>query len=208
MIQATVYDLEGKAAGKISLPEEYFGAKVNKALLAQARRVYLSNQRQAHAKVKTRSGVDRTKAKWFRQKGTGRARHGSRSAPIFVGGGVAHGPTGTQNYKMRLPTKMRKMALASALTTKVAAKEVMVAEGLEKLTGKTGELIKLLREIFPKEKGKISLVLAAKSAKTSQAARNIANLNLGLAKSLNAYEILASGKILFSREAIEAFKKK
>lgn len=82
-----------------------FATKPNQALLAQAVQIYLARARQASAKVKTRSEVNRTKKKWFKQKGTGNARHGARTAGIFVGGGVAHGPNGQQHYKLNLAAK-------------------------------------------------------------------------------------------------------
>src|SRR5579884_516617 len=91
-LTAVVVGITGKSAGNITLPKEIFGAKVNPQLMSQAVRVYLANQRQGNAATKTRGEINMTTAKWYRQKGTGRARHGAKSAPIFVKGGVAHGP--------------------------------------------------------------------------------------------------------------------
>jgi LSU ribosomal protein L4P len=136
MPKTDLLDINGKKVGTINLPPEIFAAEVNPPLMAQAVRVYLANQRKAHPKTKTRAEVNRTKAKWYRQKGTGRARHGSRAAPIFVGGGVAHGPTGEQNYQLKMPKKMKKAALFSALTSKFKEKEILVVKGLEKIEPK------------------------------------------------------------------------
>lgn len=212
MISASVYDVSGKVAGKINLPEEYFGAKVKPKLLAQARRVYLANQRKAQAKTKTRSEVNLTKAKWFRQKGTGRARHGAKSAPIFVGGGVAHGPRGNQNWKLTLPQAMRQASLAGALTSKLADKELFVVEDLGKIESKTKTLIKFLKTLLGKEKmeekrQKFLLVLPGKIVSLSQAAKNLPEVKLVLASSLNAYEVLNGGKILFTAAAVKSLKK-
>src|SRR3989338_11153263 len=100
MLTAQVFQPEGGKSGTINLPEQLFAAKVNPQLMAQAVRVFLSNQRKAHAKSKTRGEIIRTTRKWYRQKGTGRARHGAQSAPLFVGGAKAHGPRGHQNYQL------------------------------------------------------------------------------------------------------------
>src|SRR3990167_4064766 len=137
MTTAQSYNLKGERQEKLNLPKEQFGVNASPSLLAQAVRIFLSNQRRAAAKTKTRAEVAKTTAKMYKQKGTGRARHGSYAAPIFVGGGVAHGPSGEQNYKMSLPVKMRRLALLGALSAKAEAKQVMVVTGCEKASGKT-----------------------------------------------------------------------
>ncbi|MDO8551582.1 MAG: 50S ribosomal protein L4 [bacterium] len=210
MANVDIYDTNGKVIGKISLPEEYFGAKLNPALLSQAIRVYLSNQRSAQPQVKTRSDVDLTKAKWFRQKGTGRARHGSKSAPIFVGGGVAHGPTGDQNWQRKMPKRMRKVALANALTSKLHDKNLIIITGLEKINGKTKDLAKILSPYQLKarkgRKNLLLLILPKKSENIVQAGRNIERVNVRPVDLLNAYEVLQANKILITPEAVEYFK--
>src|SRR3989344_7204583 len=110
-----VYEISGKEKGSLSLPKEAFSVDVNKALLAQAVRVYQSNQRQGTASTKTRGEVVGSTRKIYRQKGTGRARHGDIKAPIFVGGGVAHGPK-SANYRKSISQKMRRIALLGALS--------------------------------------------------------------------------------------------
>lgn len=207
MITTDVLDTEGKVSGKVNLPEDLFGAEINDDLLTQAVRVYLSNQRKAHAKTKTRGEVLRTGAKWFRQKGTGHARHGSRSAPIFVGGGVAHGPRGTQNYEKKLPKAMRFKALAGALTTKFKNKEVVVINGLDKIEGKTKELVKILAGIKVNKAKKFLLVLPKKMDLITRAARNIPGLTVRPVSLLTTYEVLNGGHILILKEAIDNFKK-
>lgn len=203
MISTDIYDTTGKVTGKASLPESVFGAKINPILMAQAVKVYLSNQRKAHAKAKTRGEVSRTKAKVYRQKGTGRARHGARSAPIYVGGGKAHGPTGEQNFERTLPQKMRKQSLFSALTSKLKSKEVVVVNSLEKVDGKTSQMKKVLDSILGKQT-KVLLVLPKKNEKITRAGRNIPNLKIRPVSILNTYEVLNGGMIIFSKEAISA----
>ncbi|MDP3954767.1 MAG: 50S ribosomal protein L4 [bacterium] len=207
MITTDILDHEGKISGKVNLPEDFFGAEVNDNLLTQAVRVYLSNQRKAHAKTKTRSEVLRTTAKWFRQKGTGHARHGSRSAPIFVGGGVAHGPRGTQNYEKKMSKAMRIKALAGALTTKYKSKEVTVINGLDKIEGKTKELIKILAGIKTGKAKKFLLVLPKKMDLITRAGGNIPGLTIRPVNLLTAYEVLNSDHLLILKEAIDKLKK-
>ena len=115
MITAPTVSLKGEAEEKTKLPEAIFGATVSPQLLVQAVRVYLFNQRRAQAKTKTRGEVAKTTAKMYRQKGTGRARHGAYSAPIFGGGGGSLGPGGQQNYHRRMSKPFIHMVLIGEL---------------------------------------------------------------------------------------------
>ena len=105
-VSVNVVGIDGKISGKIALPGEIFGEKVNKALLAQAVRVYLANQRQGNASTKTRGEVEGSTRKIYRQKGTGRARHGSVRAPIFVKGGIVFGPK-PRDFSLDMPKKKK-----------------------------------------------------------------------------------------------------
>lgn len=204
-LQANLYDFEGKTTSKISLPKELFAASVSSSLIAQSVRAYLSNQRKAKAHARTRGEVTGSTRKIYRQKGTGRARHGDIKAPIFVGGGKSHGPTGEQNYQMRLSKKMRKEALVGALTAKFKAGEIIFIEGWEKLTGRTKEADKILRgwtKLAP-GKGKTLLVLPGKLEKLVRSVRNIKGVTLVQLKNLSAYQVLNGGIILFPREALK-----
>jgi len=214
MLTVDVYNTKGEKSGKLRLPKAVFGAKVNAPLMAQAVRVYLANQRQAPAKTKHRDEVAYSTRKLYRQKGTGRARHGAKSAPIFVKGGVTHGPEGVENFKLKLSQKMRRAALYSALSDKFKAKEIMVVTGLEKLTGKTRELAKLIQNLKSKsqaghseKKSKISLILPEILENVIQGGRNITCLNLYQAKQLNTYEVLNGGILIFTRESTDVLKK-
>jgi len=203
MPKVNVYNTKGETTGKVSLPKEVFGAKINEQLMAQAVRVYLVNQRKARAKTKTRGEIVGSGRKIYRQKGTGRARHGDRYAPIFVGGGIAHGPRG-EVKRLKMPKKMKRLALFSALTSKLKAKNVIVMEGLEKIKPKTKEMAKIMQNL--KCKGKISLVLPKPIENVMRAARNIANLKLIQANLLNTYEVLNGGKLIFARDSIKKLK--
>lgn len=199
--------IEGKKAGKVSLPAQIFAAKVNSPLMAQAVRVYLANQRKAHAKTKTRGDVSGSGRKIWRQKGTGRARHGDRYAPIFVGGGVAHGPRGNQNYKLKMSQKMKRAALFSSLTSKLKDKEILVVKGLGKIEPKTKVMAKVIKNLRLKDL-KALLVMPDKMDNVIQAGRNIEKLNLIQASFLSTYAVLNGGKLLFMEEAVEEMKKK
>ncbi len=206
MPKVDVYTLSGTKSGQMELPKAVFAAKINEPLMAQAVRVYLSNQRKAQAKTKRRSEINLTKAKWFRQKGTGRARHGARSAPIFIGGGVAHGPTGEENYQLKMAKKMKKQALFSALTSKFKANEVVVIKDLAKIEPKTKKMKALLEKLVKDNKS--TIILSEKLENVSRSARNLKEVNLNQFNQLNTYQVLNGGKLIFMREAIEKLKEK
>src|SRR5581483_3879222 len=124
-LSASVYDLKGKAIGRVTLPSEVFGVEENPHLLAQAVRVYLANQRQGTVSTKTRGEVQGSTRKIYRQKGTGRARHGGIRAPIFVHGGIVFGPK-PREFSLSMPQKMRRLALFTALSGKVKDGELKI----------------------------------------------------------------------------------
>ena len=179
-----------------TLPKGLFGEKADKKTIAQAVRVYLSNQRTALAKTKTRGEVNKTTAKMYKQKGTGKARHGAYSAPIFVGGGVAFGPTGEQNYDLKMSDKIRRIALLGALFEKAKAKQVKILSA-DKATGKTSEAAKLVS-------GKRTLlIISAKQEKVARAFRNIKNVTITTGANLNTYTVMVSRELIFTEEALK-----
>jgi large subunit ribosomal protein L4 len=181
-------------------PTELSVPEVNKVLVSQALKAYLSNLRQGTSQTKTRSDLNRTKKKWFKQKGTGNARHGARTANIFVGGGVVHGPTGAQNWKQAIPQTMKKQALLHALTAQ--AKKIFVHDSVEKVSGKTAEAAKLLASCTQLT----DRVLVITSRNTSEVIRsysNLANVLVMAAARVSALEIASAHKIVVSPEAIQ-----
>lgn len=213
-----VYDTKGKVLGKTSLPKELFAVKVNPVLMAQAVRVYLANQRKGTASTKTRGEITATTAKVWRQKGTGRARHGAKSAPIWVGGGVVFGPR-PRDFSLHLPKKMRRYALASAFTSRRDA--IRIVDGLEMLTPKTKIMLETIKAVTAnhkqetqpsssgqamnkdrRAKDKILLVTPGKVESVQQAARNIAGVTVRPVNLLNTYEVLNNDTLLFMKEAI------
>jgi len=199
MITAKTFNLNGTVLRDVSLPEELFGMKVKPSLLAQAVRVHLSNQRQSPAKTKTRAEVAKTTAKMYRQKGTGRARHGSYAAPIFVGGGIAHGPSGEQNYHLNLPPKMKRLALLGALSTKAKQQEIKVVSGTEAATGKTKEVAWLA--------GKALIITSKTATNFNRAAKNLKDVQVINPTLINTYLILRHRQLVITKEALAELKK-
>lgn len=204
-LSVPMFDVKGAKDGSISLPKEIFGAEVNSALIAQAVRVYLANQRQGNAHTKSRNAITLTTAKWYRQKGTGRARHGAQSAPIFVGGGVAHGPK-AHDFSLSMPKKMKKAALISALSQKTKEGDIMVLSGLSKITPKTKEMAALINKVVDNKKSNVLLITSAPSKELDnvyKAGRNIKNVKIVNAKLLNTYEVLKYKNLLFMKESVD-----
>lgn len=202
-LSAPGYTKSGTRGKAIPLPKEIFGQEPNETLLAQAVRVYLSNQRKARAKTLRRGEVRKSTRKIWRQKGTGRARHGAASAPIFVGGGIAHGPRGIENYQKKLPAKMRKKALVSALSAKQEAGELLIAD-LERIEPKTKNVAGLLKKIDAAQ----ATIVQGGSDNLWRAARNIEGINLIPALQLTAYDVLTANKLVFTKEGLSALEKR
>lgn len=204
-LSVEVLDVTGKASGKATLPSEIFGVEVNQPLMAQAVRVYLANQRSGTARTKSRGEVTGSTRKIYRQKGTGRARHGGITAPIFVGGGVAHGPK-VQDHSLSLPKKMRRLALFSALSYKLQSNAVKVVEGLETLEPKTKVFAKTLDTLVTDKKKKVLLVLPGKTETVERASRNIEGVTYVSANQLNTYDVLNTKTLIFAQNALETLK--
>lgn len=206
-VSLDVYGVDGKVAGKVSVPAEMFGDKVNKTLLAQSVRVYLANQRQGNASTKTRGEVDGSTRKIYKQKGTGRARHGSVRAPIFVKGGIVFGPK-PRDFGLQLPTKMKRKALFSALSAKVADKTLTVVEGFETLDAKTKKFVGVLAKLgLTDKKQRLLLVTDSKAEKVKRAGQNVPGVAFAGATRLNAYEVLKSKRLVIMKEALEEMEK-
>ena len=198
-----VYSLTGKVVSTLTLPDGVFSRAAKPALLAQAVRVYLSNQRQGTKSVKTRADVSYSTRKLWRQKGTGRARHGSRKAPIFVGGGVAHGPTGNENYTLKLTKKMRHLALYGALTAKAQDQAICILDDVSKSAGKTKAFQTLFSKITSYPKSRLLLVLDQPYPGVLKAVHNLPGVFPTQVKRLNAYEVLNHQSIVMVKPALD-----
>lgn len=202
-LQVSTLGTDGRSSGKVTLPSELFGVKVNKELLAQAIRVYSANQREGGASTKTRGEVEGSTRKIYRQKGTGRARHGAIRAPIFVGGGIVFGPR-VRDYGLDLPKKMKRTALASALTAQYQDGNIRVIDGFSKLKPKTKIMAKALSAIgMPRP---ILFVVSREAKSVVRSARNIADVTLIGANQLHPYALLSHKSLLFMKEALPQLK--
>jgi large subunit ribosomal protein L4 len=208
-LKQSVYDTKGHLADTINLPKEIFDVKVNNPLMAQAVRVYLANQRRGTVKTKSRGEVKISTRKIYRQKGTGRARHGAASAPIFVGGGIAFGPR-PRDYSLKLNQKMKKTALFSALTSKLKKGEIKFVKGFEKLEPKTKLMAESINALALEGKKLNILFVTPKATKDFEpvvkAGRNIKGVNITGANLLNTYEVLQSRNIIMMQDSIEVLK--
>lgn len=204
-LSLSVVGIDGKIKSKLHVPKELFGAKVNKQLLAQAVRVYLANQRASGASTKTRGEVEGSTRKIYRQKGTGRARHGAIRAPIFVGGGIVFGPK-PRDFRLMMPDKMKRAALAAALTNQLTANNIIVVDGLETLAPKT----KLFADVFDKiGAAKKTLFLIPNNAKTlAFATRNLSDVDVMPVANVHPYTVLSHDKIVLTKDAMQEISKK
>lgn len=202
-MSAPLVDTNGKEVGTISLPKELFDVKGSDMLIAQYVRVYLANQRQGTRSTKTRSEIVGSTRKIYRQKGTGRARHGASKAPIFVGGGVTFGPKPT-DFSMKLNKKQRRKAFLYVLSKRFTAGDMIFVKNLPALEPKTKKAMQMLKNLSIPEKNKSLLVYESSNAEgVVRAGRNLANLDMRSAQTVNAYDLAGYKKIIMAREAVE-----
>ncbi len=198
-LSVPVYSIDGKEAGTLSLPKGIFGTKVNKVLLAQALRVYTNNLKGHFSNTKTRSEVAGSTRKIYKQKGTGGARHGAKTAPIFVGGGIALGPK-FRKTNLELPIKMKKVALLSALSSKAAEGEVIGIQGLEKASGKTSQMREFLNKTGKK---KVLFILTESNENAARAVKNLPGVGALSAEQINILDIIKHRTLVLTQEAVK-----
>lgn len=211
MPKETVYDQEGKEVGKVELPTEVFDMKMNDALICQALNAQKANSRKIIAHTKDRSEARGGGRKPWRQKGTGRARHGSIRSPIWRGGGVTFGPTKERVFTQKINKKMKQKALFMALSSKVEDKEFVLLDKLELVESKTKKMAEILNKIGTALKKDLSksvlIVLPAVDGKIVKATRNIPKIKTIQADSLNIYDILSHHYLLMPKRSIEVIVK-
>jgi len=204
-MKVDVINLKGEKIEQIDLNDEVFGSDCNPTVLAQYIRVYKNNQRQGTSSTKTRSEVSGGGAKPRAQKGSGRSRQGSIRSPIFVGGGVAHGPK-PKSYKLNLSKKLKKLALSSALSTRMREGKVIIIDGVDIKKPSTKEFSQSLKNI--KVSGSLSLVWVGDDENLIKSARNIPEVNLVNVKSLGAYDVMKTKNIVFLKKAVLDFQER
>ncbi len=198
-MDAKIYNQKGTSAGTITLPEKVFAAKWRSDLVHQVVEGMKSNKRAGTADTKGRGEVRGGGRKPWKQKGTGRARHGSSRSPIWVGGGVTHGPLAEKNYKRKISKSMRAQALFSVLSKKLKDGEILFVDTLEmpkiNTKGAVTAMNSLVKaggfKVFAKsKKAKILVALADRNDKSEKSYRNISTLDMVFVKNLNPLDIL------------------
>lgn len=200
MATPTFTSTGNKATTAAKLPKEIFAVEtVSHELLKQAYTAYLANGRLGTATTKTRGEVSGGGKKPWKQKGTGRARFGSSRVPIWRGGGITFGPTGTQNYAQELPKTTKRTAIRQALTLK--AKHISVIESFQVKTGKTADVVKLLDKLDAVRNTLV--VVEEKGEEIVRATRNVPNLKVVQARYLNVFDILNADTIILTSKSID-----
>ncbi|MCU0495808.1 MAG: 50S ribosomal protein L4 [Anaerolineae bacterium] len=202
-MQVPVLDINGKQIKTIELPADIFEAKINVGLMHQAYVRQMANARLGLHSTKTRAENNRTKAKWYRQKGTGRARHGSKSAPIFVGGGIAHGPK-PRKYTKELPRQMRRAAIRSVLSALLRDQQLVVVDQFSVSSPKTKEMQQTLYNLVGEHSALV--VLANKNENAERGISNLPNARYLRVNYLNMRDLLQYDKVILPLDAIEVIQ--
>ena len=200
MIALSVHNIKGENVGEVSLKDNIFNTKINKYLVHQAVKRYLANRRRGTASTKNRSEVRGGGAKPWRQKGTGRARAGTNSSPIWVGGGIVFGPT-PRDYSFSLPRKMKVAALKSVLSDKLKNKEIIIVDNLLLEENKTNKLVEILKNLQAFKKPLI--IIEKEDNGILQAARNIKGTQILSVSKINTYDLINHEKIIITKKALK-----
>jgi len=201
-----VYNQEGKVVGEATLPKDIFDVKENSDLVHQVAVSMAGNKRQISAHTKIRSEVRGGGKKPWRQKGTGRARHGSIRSPLWKGGGITFGPRNDKVYARDIPKKMRRKALCIVLSLKVKNSQIIILDKIELQNSKTKEMAKSLLKLPCKEQNTL-VVLPSYDKKIFLATRNIKKTTVEEARNLNVLQLLNCKYLLMPKEAIKTIEK-
>jgi len=200
MIALSVHNIKGENVGEVSLKDNIFSAKVNKYLVHQAVKRYLATRRRGTASTKNRSAVRGGGAKPWKQKGTGRARAGTNSSPIWVGGGVVFGPA-PRDYSFSLPKKMKVAALKSVLSDKLNNKEIIIVDELSLKENKTSKIVEILKNLQAFKKPLI--IIENEDNGIAKAARNIKGTQVLPVSKINTYDLINHEKIIITKKALK-----
>ena len=190
----------GTVKGQVELPAALFDQKGKKGLVWESVKCYLANQRQGNASTKRRGEVSGTGKKPHRQKHTGHARHGSRRSPIFVGGGIAWGPQ-PHDYSYELPKKLRRQALALALSARKGEEAVTVVEDFELPEPKTKEMVRVLKGL--NLDGKVLLLTDGVSESLKRAGRNLPDLTVMAVQQVSTYDVVSHRRIVLTESGLK-----
>ncbi|HVE12633.1 MAG TPA: 50S ribosomal protein L4 [Elusimicrobiota bacterium] len=200
-METQIFNQKGEKVGTVELPEKVFGRKASTGLLHEVTTAYLANRRQGDAHTKTRAEVSGGGRKPWKQKHTGRARHGSIRSPIWRKGGVAWGPRNQVNWRQEIPAAKAKTALAQALSARAKGGAVKVVDSLALDGAKTKQVAAILKALGAERRPLV--VTEQFDASLARAARNIPNVKIMLAAHLNAYEVMACRNIIITKAALE-----
>ena len=200
MPQVTVFDMTGKSVGEMTLSDAIFGIEPNTSVMHAAVVNYLANQRQGTQSTLTRSEVSGGGRKPWKQKGTGRARQGSTRAPQWTHGGIALGPK-PRDYSYELPKKVKRLALKSAFSTKVADNDLIVVDNIAVEGFKTKAVVEMLSKLGADQKALI--VMPELDQKLIKSAANIPGVKTALVNTINVYDILNYDKFIVAKGALE-----
>ena len=215
-MKTDVYNQEGKKTGNLELRKEFFGLPWNADLVHQVVVSMQANRRTNVAHAKTRAEVSGGGKKPWRQKGTGRARHGSTRSPIWVGGGVAHGPNRERDYSKKINKKMKKKALYVALSQKLRDGEILILDDLKISQPKTKEASLIMNSLASvegfeklktKKKNTALLLVVKREAETQRAFRNLPGVLIDEARNLNPLQTLTYKYLIFPKESLKTFSK-
>lgn len=201
-----VLDINGKQVSKVNLPDEIFGIpkeEINTGLIHQAYVRQLSNARLGTHSTLTRAEVDRTTAKMYRQKGTGRARHGSRKAPIFVGGGQAHGPK-PHKYTKDMPRQMRRAVIRHLLSALINDNQLVLVDRFEAASPKTKDMKTVLTALVGNDTALV--LLAQANDNVQRGISNLADARYLRVNYLNVRDLLYYDKVILPLDALEVIK--
>jgi len=198
-----VYNARGEEVGELELRSDIFEAPIDVPLMHQALVRQLANARLGTHSTKSRGEVNRTKAKWYRQKGTGRARHGSRNANLFVGGGVAHGPK-PRKYAKKMPRKMRRAALRSALSAKAVGNQIVLLDELEMEAPKTKAMVTVLGNLGLDRR--VLILLSDRNEPVEKSVRNLPQVKTLRANYLNVRDLLGCDHVLIPLDALQVIE--
>ena len=202
-----IQNQKGEKVGTMELPKEIFEVEASLSLLHQAVVAQMSNMRTNIAHTKDRSEVRGGGRKPWRQKGTGRARHGSRRSPIWVGGGVTFGPTKYRNFSKKINIKMKQKAILAALSGKAKDSELVILDKLELTAPKTKEMAAVVGAVVPGAKTAF-LMIPDRNESIQRAARNIDKFKMGSILNINILDIVNHKYLVLTQDTVEALKKK
>ena len=204
MPRVDLYDMEGSVVGDIELEDGIFGIEISEAALHMVVHNQLANRRQGTQSTKTKSEVRGGGKKPYRQKGTGRARHGSRRSAQWIKGGIVLGPK-PRIYRYTVPKKVRRLAMKSALSSKVADDDIMVLEELVLDEIKTKKMVGVLNNLNVYENS-VLVVLNGKNENVEKSARNIPGVKTAFVNTLNVFDILKHDKFIVTKEAVNSIE--